>query len=330
MTKPNKYCQNKDWLYDQYITQGKSTYQIAQEIGCGASAVQRWLRSHEIPIRDCSSSKLKPSSQLLSDESWLRNQYITLMKSASKIGQEIGCQQETVSNYLHKYGIPMRSQSEEISGERHPLFGKHHTEETRQKISQTNLGHPTSEEARQKLSQASSGSNNPRYGVKLSQDQIERQKASLEKYYEENPEKLEEIREKLLENRTTRRGPESNLWKGGTSFEPYCYKFNEDLKDRVRSFFDYECLICGRSEFDNKRSLCVHHVEYDKEACCHGKVVYFAPLCDVCHSKTNHDREQWEAMLHRIIDEIYNGRSYYTQEEYQKLKKKKIILGKDR
>jgi hypothetical protein len=24
---------------------------------------------------------------------------------------------------------------------------------------------------------------------------------------------------------------------------------------------------------------------------------------------------RWEAMLHRIIDEIYDGRSYYTKEE---------------
>ena len=323
MTKPNKYCQNKDWLYDQYITQGKSTYQIAQEIGCGASAVQRWLRSHEIPIRDCSSSKLKPSSQLLSDESWLRNQYITLMKSASKIGQEIGCQQETVSNYLHKYGIPMRSQSEEISGKRHPLFGKHHTQETRQKISQTNLGHPTSEEARQKLSQASSGSNNPRYGVKLSQDQIERQRNSLLSFYDRHPEVKDQISD-------AHSGEKNHNWKGGISFEPYCPKFNHDLKERVRSYFDYKCVICGKTTEENGRELSVHHVEYDKMACCHGKPVQFAALCHKCHSITNFDREYWEAMLHRIIDEIYNGRSYYTQEEYQKLKKKKVILGKDR
>ena len=32
MTKPNKQCQDKDWLYDQYITQGKSTNQIAKDL----------------------------------------------------------------------------------------------------------------------------------------------------------------------------------------------------------------------------------------------------------------------------------------------------------
>jgi transposase len=321
MTKPNKHCQNKDWLYDQYITQGKSTNQIAKEIGCGASAVQHWLRTHEIPIRDCSSSKLKPSSQLLSDESWL-NQYITLMKSASKIGQEIGCQQETVSNYLHKYGIPIRSQSEEISGERHPLYGKHHSEETRKKLSETNSKQVVSFETRKKISESLSGKNNPRYGVKLSQDQIERQRNSLLEFYKNNPEKLESSRNNLILNRTTRSGQENNFWKGGISFEPYCPKFNNDLKERVRSYFNYECVICGKTTEDNGRALAVHHVEYDKTACCHGKPVQFAALCHRCHSKTNHNRENWEAILHRIISEIYNNRSYYTQEEHLKIKKK--------
>jgi hypothetical protein len=38
-----------------------------------------------------------------------------------------------------------------------------------------------------------------------------------------------------------------------------------------------------------------------------------------CHSKTNKDRERWESMLHRIIDEIYDGKSYYTKDEYEEL-----------
>ena len=54
-------------------------------------------------------------------------------------------------------------------------------------------------------------------------------------------------------------------------------------------------------------------------ACCHGKPIHFAALCHKCHSKTNYNREYWECILHRIIDEIYNGRSYYTKEEYENI-----------
>lgn len=79
----------------------------------------------------------------------------------------------------------------------------------------------------------------------------------------------------------------------------------------------------------NGKNLCVHHVEYDKSACCHGKPIHFAAMCHRCHSKTNFDRERWEAMMHRIIDEIYDGRSYYTKDEYKIMLNRQIKENKD-
>lgn len=108
-------------------------------------------------------------------------------------------------------------------------------------------------------------------------------------------------------------------WKGGISYEPYCVKFNNDLRNRVRSFFENQCVFCGKTNTENGMNLCVHHVEYNKNACCDGKPVHFAALCRRCHNKTNHDRERWESILHRIIDEIYDGRSYYTKDEWKEL-----------
>ena len=60
-------------------------------------------------------------------------------------------------------------------------------------------------------------------------------------------------------------------------------------------------------------------------SCCDEKPVHFAALCGSCHSKTNRNRERWESMLHRIIDEIYNGKSYYTKEEYKNLHPKPLL-----
>lgn len=190
MTKTNKYCSNKDWLYDQYIIQ---------------------------------------------------------KKSALKIAKEIGCQQETVSRYLHKFEIPIRTQSEEIGGERHPLYGKHFSEESKKKISLANTGHVPSEETRKKISEATSGSNNPRYGKTVTPEQRQKQSESMKKFYQEHPEELIHFQESMRNNRITRMGSESNFWKGGISFEPYCPKFNNDLKERVRSYFGYECIICGKT-----------------------------------------------------------------------------------
>lgn len=110
-------------------------------------------------------------------------------------------------------------------------------------------------------------------------------------------------------------------WKGGISFEPYCPKFNNDLRNRIRAFFDNRCVACGNTseEARTKKNikLSCHHVEYNKEACCDGLPVRFVALCHKCHGKTNQDRHRWESMFHRIIDEIYDGKSYFTKDEFQ-------------
>lgn len=116
------------------------------------------------------------------------------------------------------------------------------------------------------------------------------------------------------------RGENHPNWNGGISYEPYCPKFNENLKNRIRAYFGHRCIVCGRHQNDNNGcKLSCHHVEYNKQACCDGKPVQFAALCQQCHGRTSHDRERWEPILHIIIDEIYDSRSYYTNEEYRNI-----------
>ena len=49
-----------------------------------------------------------------------------------------------------------------MSGENNPMYGKHHSKETREKIKQSRLGQKPSEETRLKLSQSRVGDKNPR------------------------------------------------------------------------------------------------------------------------------------------------------------------------
>lgn len=49
-------------------------------------------------------------------------------------------------------------------GENHYLYGKHHTEKTKQKISKTLKGKTLTKEHRKKISKATKGKNNPFYG----------------------------------------------------------------------------------------------------------------------------------------------------------------------
>ena len=81
------------------------------------------------------------------------------------------------------------------------------------------------------------------------------------------------------EKMKSRTGELAPQWKGGVSFEPYCPRFDDDLKERVRLFFDRKCYICGKSEQEQIdemkeegkvpiRKLDVHHVNYNKDTCC--------------------------------------------------------------
>ena len=117
----------------------------------------------------------------------------------------------------------------------------------------------------------------------------------------------------------TKNGKLNPQWQGGKSFEPYCPLWNEDLRRRIRAFFDYKCVTCGKTTDENKRKLSCHHISYDKQICCNGNPVRFAALCTKCHCESGMDRNRWESMLHRIIDEIYGGRSYFTKEEWDVL-----------
>lgn len=99
-------------------------------------------------------------------------------------------------------------------------------------------------------------------------------------------------------------------WKGGISFEPYCPKFNDEFRERVRIFWQRKCGICGLTEEDNTHRLHVHHVNYKKMACCDNIPPLFIALCNSCHTRTNHNREYWENNLTSYIQIWYDGDSY--------------------
>ncbi len=107
------------------------------------------------------------------------------------------------------------------------------------------------------------------------------------------------------------KGEKASAWRGGVSFEPYCPKFNVEFRSRVRAFFNYRCVVCGLTEEENGKHLSVHHINYNKKACCDNSPKLFAALCHSCHSKTNHNRDEWNRYLNDLIISEYGGRCYY-------------------
>jgi len=112
-----------------------------------------------------------------------------------------------------------------------------------------------------------------------------------------------------------RYGENSPTWQGGKSFEPYCFKFNFNFKERVREFFNRRCYVCGKTEQENGRRLCVHHVGYDKDVCCNDVKPLFVSLCKNCHSKTHGNRQYWQQYFTNRIMTEFNGKCFYSKQE---------------
>lgn len=53
----HKPLRDREWLHDRYVKQGKSTTQIAVEIGASPRVVNTWLHFHEIETRGTGAEK---------------------------------------------------------------------------------------------------------------------------------------------------------------------------------------------------------------------------------------------------------------------------------
>jgi endogenous inhibitor of DNA gyrase (YacG/DUF329 family) len=136
-------------------------------------------------------------------------------------------------------------------------------------------------------------------------------------------------------------GEKNPNWTGGP--KEYCEKWSPEFRRRIRAFFDHKCAECGTPQ--NEKLLHCHHVYYDKKACCSvmedgkcfsnlgvkgqpftfeiiGDPNKFVALCHNCHAKTSlkKHRQFWARHFEEIINNYYLGRSYFTKEEYEKIR----------
>lgn len=93
-------------------------------------------------------------------------------------------------------------------------------------------------------------------------------------------------------------GSQHATWKGGKSFEPYCEKFNEELKEHIRSSFNRTCYICDKPETENGRKLICHHTDYNKMQGCGKRPWSLVSVCNSCSGKTNYNRWHWFLLLY--------------------------------
>jgi DNA-directed RNA polymerase subunit RPC12/RpoP len=110
-------------------------------------------------------------------------------------------------------------------------------------------------------------------------------------------------------------GEGSPFWKGGTTYFPYCPKFNKRRREAVRKFFNYKCLMCGTDQRDLKRKLSVHHIDHDKEQGCDGKPFNLIPLCINCHAQERSREEEYAIYINNTLEEGFKW-GIWNREEY--------------
>lgn len=236
------------------------------------------------------------------------------------------------------YALWKQRLSESLRGDKSPLYGKPRTDEQKQKQREAMKGRRLSEEHRKKISETNKGERNGFYGKHHSEEtrkklskpkSIEHRKKLSAPKSEETRRKLsisktgvrlsQLTREKMCLARIQRQG--GGIWYGSVKYydyigPQYCEKWTPELRERVRAFFGYKCVECGEPQ--NGKKLDVHHVYYNKKACCDDTPRALVALCHSCHTKTTAgNRSYWIEHFQEIIDTEYDGRCWLTKEEYR-------------
>jgi hypothetical protein len=218
---------------------------------------------------------------------------------------------------VHRYGkdAPFYGKGYLITGDKNGMYGKYHTEATKQLMGDNHAD--------------MSGKNNPMYGRTGEKYPMYGRPSPMKgKHHTEESKQLMRDSSPHLsgENNSMhgkgyliagekngmfgRTGENHPNWQGGISFEPYCIKFDDDLKERVRDFFNGCCYVCGIGQSELCYKLDVHHVNYEKMMCCNDVKPLFVPMCRSCHMKTNFDREYWEEFFTISLEYLTNGKCF--------------------
>jgi hypothetical protein len=145
---------------------------------------------------------------------------------------------------LHIQRLSDSHKGQDLSGVKNPMHGKHHSEETKRKMSLAAMG-----------------------------------------------------RKKSLEAVAKRSGKNHWNYIDGSS-DLYPPDWTHRLREFIRERDDRICQLCDKTEEQNGKRLCVHHIDYDKENCEPQNLV---SLCSECHDKTKFNRECWQKIFEGIL-----------------------------
>ena len=164
----------------------------------------------------------------------------------------------------------------------------YHKELTKEKLRSLNLGKKQSKSTRRKISKSMLGKNNWSRGRKLSKETIDKMiKARMGYRHSESTKKKISI---------SISGPNNFNWRGGSSCEPYCYEWSDELRQMIKERDNYKCQ--NPDCWKTAKRLGVHHIDYNKKQCSPSNLI---TLCTSCNVRANKDRDYWEKFYRNIM-----------------------------
>jgi len=101
-----------EWLRLEYVENARTAFEMATDLGVDINTVIRWLEKAGITVRSNQESHYRGNNEALErllDKDWLLVQYSEELKTAERIGAEIGVCHKTVIKWLKRYGIAART-----------------------------------------------------------------------------------------------------------------------------------------------------------------------------------------------------------------------------
>jgi len=247
--------------------------ELADKCGCSITPIHIHLIKFGIERRNGHNPK-----RIWLDKEELHDLYIEQCISPYKIADMMNVSSLTIYNELKRHQIPIRGRSESKLGDKNPMFGVKQSAETIEKRISKLRGRACSEETKRKISVKNSGENNGQWkGIPFMK--------ICETCGIEFRRNNGNINQRFCSIKCARQGEYNSAWKDGASFEPYCPKFNFEMKEKIRNRDNRVCVLCGKSEIENGQRLSVHHIDGDKMQGCNGKKWYLSSLCKSCNSK---------------------------------------------
>ena len=249
----------------QYIDLKKTANQIAVECEVSGVFIAGKLKKFKIPIRP----RIKTGS--FDNKKYLLREYINQEKTMTDIARNCGTSIEVIRRRLKNFNIPIRIQY---------LGGLYRNKKYLEK-------RYVKEERSMDFMAKECGCKINAIRDWLIKYNIPRRNG-IDIYTKAVRLKMSKAKEGIFD------GENNPNWKDGSSFIPYCIKYNKKSKERARNKYRRVCIICEKPIFQNLTKnkkvhgrLDTHHIDANKQQGCDGVKWKLVSLCHIHHGQMN-------------------------------------------